>query len=63
MGRERRKFSKEFKEEVVRLVEAGDRPAQEVAESLGINHSLLSRWQRAKEHDGAEAFRASADCG
>jgi len=44
MGRTKRVFSKEFKEEAVKLVQAGTRSATEVAASLKISPSLLSKW-------------------
>lgn len=43
MDNKRRKYSKEFKQEAVRLVAAGDRSMTEVAESLEIGASLLSK--------------------
>ena len=59
MGTKRRKFSKEFKQEAVRLVEAGGRSAGEVATSLSISQSLLSKWIQSKTEDGEEAFRGN----
>lgn len=48
--RRRRKFSKEFKSEAVRLLST--RSLTEVAESLGISASLLCRWQEAFRGNG-----------
>lgn len=59
MGTKRRKFSKEFKQEAVRLVEAGGRSASEVSASLSISQALLSKWIQSKTEDGEEAFRGN----
>ena len=55
----RRQFSKEFKAEAVRLCET--RSPTEVAESLGVTASLLSRWKSAAEREGNDAFRGNGN--
>jgi transposase len=55
--RQKRTFNKEFKEEAVRLVRSGNRTPSEVAASLDIGPSLLSKWLRASAEEGADAFR------
>jgi transposase len=58
MGKKnRRVFDKEFKTGAVALATAGDRTATEVAASLDVNPSLLTKWIQASRADGAEAFR------
>ena len=57
MRKKRTAHSKEFKQEAVRLAQAGDRSATEVAESLKIDSSLLSKWVRASQEEGSDAFR------
>ena len=57
MGRVKRVYSKEFKEEAVKLVQSGTRTATEVAGSLKISPSLLSKWIKASATEGPEAFR------
>ena len=57
MRKKRIAHSKEFKQEAVRLVQAGDRSAMEVASSLKIDPSLLSKWVRASQEEGSDAFR------
>ena len=59
MDNKRRKYTKEFKQEAVRLVTAGDRSMTEIAESLGIGASLLSKWVQSQRQDGEEAFRGN----
>ena len=41
MGQEHRRFTKEFEEEAVRLVETSGRTQQEIAKDLGIGLSTL----------------------
>jgi transposase-like protein len=42
--RKRRKFSREFKEEAVRLTRLGDRTIEQVAKDLDLTDSALRRW-------------------
>jgi len=55
----RRTFTKEFKEEAIRLVTTGRRTFTEVAASLDVHQSLLSKWVREQKEQGGEAFRGS----
>lgn len=57
----RRKFSKEFKREAVGLVKSGGKPTSQVAQDLGINVNVLSRWCREMEKEGATAFRGQGN--
>ncbi|NDC38996.1 MAG: transposase [Proteobacteria bacterium] len=59
MDNKRRKYTKEFKQEAVRLVAVGGRSMTEIAESLGIGASLLSKWVQLQRQDGEEAFRGN----
>jgi transposase len=55
-GRKRTRFTKEFKLEAVRLLEAGTKPATQLALELGIRRNQLHKWQaqlRTKGEDGA----------
>jgi transposase len=55
VGSTRPKFTREYKDEAVRLVLDSDRPLIEVAKSLGINQSTLGHWVQdaKKDADGA----------
>ena len=44
MPERRRKFSPEFREEAVKMVVGGNRPAAQVAWELGINPGTLANW-------------------
>ena len=44
MPERRRKFSPEFRDEAVKMVVGGNRPAAQVARELGINPGTLANW-------------------
>ena len=56
MGETRRKFSREFKIEAVRLVTEGGQSIAETARELGVNASLLGRWKQQLTENVDEAF-------
>ncbi len=55
MGRQRREFSPEYKDEAVRLVINTGRAVATVARELGVNEATLGRW--------VNAFKARQDAG
>ena len=59
MGKPRRKYSREFKVEAVKQVVEKGRSVAEVAEGLGVNPNMLSRWKTELEAEGAVAFRGN----
>lgn len=56
MAKARKKYTKEFKLEAVRLVVEQGRSAREVARSLGVSESLLHNWKRQALEEGELAF-------
>ena len=52
----RRKYTKEFKIEAVRLSEEGDIPMFDVARELGVHPNTLYKWRREYLADGEKAF-------
>jgi transposase len=57
-GRKRERFSKEFKLEAVRQLEAGGKPAAQLSVELGIRRNQLYKWQAQLSSKGeASAFR------
>lgn len=56
---ERRKFSREFKAEAVRLVKETGAKIEEVAGDLGVRPEMLRHWKRQVEQDGGSAFPGS----
>jgi len=54
--RTQRKFTKEFKDEALRLSEQPDRTVAQVAADLGVPLKTLYRWRSEKADHGAQAF-------
>lgn len=52
----RKRFTKEFKLEAVRLLTKGDRSAAELARELGVNRNQLYKWQEEVAGRGEAAF-------
>ena len=57
--RRRRKFTREFKSEAVKLLADGRYTVADVAEKLGVTPEQLYRWRSEAEEHGAEAFRGN----
>jgi transposase len=49
-------YTKQFKEEAVRMMESSDRPAAEIAMELGIRRNQLYKWKEQMESKGEKAF-------
>ena len=56
MGQPRRVFTREFKQEAVKLVTGGGHPTAQVARNLGITPNLLRRWKHEVGGDPVAAF-------
>lgn len=52
-------YSKEFKQEAVRLLEQADKPGSEIALQLGIRRNQLYKWQKELQEKGEAAFKGS----
>ena len=52
----RKTYSREFKQEAVRLVRESDQSLAAVARDLGIDENSLRKWKRAEESHGERAF-------
>jgi transposase len=52
----RRRFTKEFKEQAVRLLETRQKSAQQLEEELGICPGDIYRWRKELQIDGKKAF-------
>jgi len=49
-------YTREFKQEAVRLLEESDRPAAELAMELGIRRNQLYKWKEQLINKGEKAF-------
>ena len=54
------RYTKEFKQEAIRLLESGDKPASEIAMELGVKRTLLYRWRDQVRKSGDLAFPGTA---
>ena len=52
----RKAYSKQFKEEVVRTMETGDKSPALLARELGVRRNQLYKWQKQVRLKGASAF-------
>jgi transposase-like protein len=52
----RKKYSKQFKEEAVRVMEAGDKSPAFLARELGVRRNQLYKWQKQVRLKGDAAF-------
>jgi transposase len=57
--KQRKQYTKEFKEGAVRLVTEQKRSFSDGARSLGISPWTLSQWVKAAGTQGADAFRGN----
>jgi len=57
MMKERKQYTKEFKEGAARLVTEQGRTISDAAKSLGVSPWTLSRWVRTARSEGGAAFR------
>ena len=56
MKKSRRRFTKEFKEEAVKLITEQGYQISEAARNLGIHANLLGRWKKEIEGGSDEEF-------
>lgn len=52
----RRRYSPEYKEEAVRLVQQSDIPVHEIARNPGTNDNMLRKWLKQAAEPGKRAF-------
>lgn len=55
----RKKYTKEFKQDAVRLVTEQGYSQSAAARNLGIDRGMLARWIKELERDEDEAFRGN----
>ena len=56
MSSTRRKFSREFKIETVRLITQGNRKVSDIARDLDIHENVLHKWKQQYQEDSLHAF-------
>ena len=63
MARQRRHFTQEHKDEIVRMVSDGPRPIAHVAREVGIHDTTLGNWVKAYRRRHGDAAAGSVDVG
>ena len=53
------RYTKEFKLEAVRMLNAQERPIAEIARELGVKRTLLYRWRDQVKNKNEKAFRGA----
>ena len=53
---QRKKYTREFKTEAVRLITEQDLTIAQVSRDLGINSNMLGRWKNELQDDSRQAF-------
>jgi transposase-like protein len=53
----RKRYTKEFKLEALRLLEQGNKPGAVLARELGVRRNQLYKWSREVQLRGEEAFK------
>ncbi len=56
MKKTRRRYTREFKVEALRLLETSGKSASQIERDLGIGKGNLYRWKQKLEADGKDAF-------
>jgi transposase len=58
MRKQRKSYTREFKESAVELCQSGGRTMKSIAEDLGIHRSLLGEWVKASEDEKSGGLNA-----
>ena len=56
MGKKRKKYTREFKIEAVRLLTGSNMAVAQASRDLGINPNLLARWKKEFVNDSSQPF-------
>jgi transposase len=60
-NQQRRRYTKEFKEQAVELTYSRGKQLREVEEDLGINASMLGRWRREMKENPYACFSGAGN--
>ena len=57
----RRKYSKEFKEDVLNILKTSDKPVTVIAEELGIAATIIYRWYKKSKYNTIKESEEQTD--
>ncbi len=58
MTETRRNYTREFKEDAVRLLESGTKTGRAISDDLGIGQGVIYRWRRQLQEEHEAGIRA-----
>jgi transposase len=56
MGKIQKTYTREFKEEAIRLVQTSGKPIAQIARELGVSDSAIHGWRKELAQHGKDAF-------
>jgi transposase len=56
MARQRRKYTPEFKEEIVKLITEQGKSVAEVSRDIEVHDSVIRRWVKTYKEEGTKGF-------
>ena len=59
MAKVQKTYTREFKEEAVRLAQTSGKPITQIARELGISDTSIHQWRKELTEHGSEAFPGS----
>lgn len=59
MSKQKRQYTKEFKQEAIRLYETSGKSVRQIEAELGISSGLLNKWRYRYRANGQQAFVGS----
>lgn len=59
MSETRRQYTREFKQDAIRLYETSGKSVRQLELDLGITAGLLNKWRAQQRHHGQQAFVGS----
>jgi len=59
MEKQRKKYTREFKVEAVRMLTRSNMTVAQASRDLGINPNVLTRWKKEFANDNSQAFPGS----
>lgn len=59
MPKQQKTYTREFKQEAVRLVKSSGKPLSQIARDLGVSETALYNWSKQLAEQGEQAFPGS----
>jgi transposase len=56
MANQRRRYTPEFKQEIIKLITEQGKPVRQVAQDIEVHESVIRRWVKTYEAEGIKGF-------